>query len=215
MRSKLAIIIAALAVMLVPASALAAEADQCPAFHLDQSVAALPGCDTTPHFKASFINRVWAFDGAVDAVDLEGQTLDMTTSGIENLPARFASQDDPVLDQDTHVLFGPKTKVFGPEGTLVSQDYLDYADNVVVRGKLMSPAKWTENADGVLVPTIRAKRIYITSYVDDGSGSSGSSDGSSSDTSGSDAVQDPTPADGVVTTVDVTIWIELHVQIQR
>jgi hypothetical protein len=218
MRSKLAIIIAALAVMLVPSSALAADAGQCPTFHLDQSVAAVPGCETVPHFKATFINRVWSFDGAVDAVDLEGHTLDMTTSGIENLPAQFASQDDPILDQDTHVLFGPKTKVFGPEGTVVSQDYLDYADSVVVRGKVMSPAKWAENADGVLVPTIRAKRIYIASYVDDGSGSSGdssSSDGSTSDTSGGDVVQDPTPADGAVTTVDVTIWIELHVQIQR
>jgi hypothetical protein len=210
MRTKLAIIIAALAVMLVPGSALAAGTDQCPAFHLDQSVAALPGCDTTPHFKASFINRVWSFDGAVDEVDLEGHTLDMTTSAIEDLPARFASQDDPILDQDTHVLYGPKTKVFGPEGTAVSQDYLEYADSVVVRGKLLPPAKWTENADGVRVPTIRAKRLYITSYVDDGSSSS--SDGSSS---GSDPVQDPTPADGVITTVDVTIWIELHVQIQR
>jgi hypothetical protein len=211
MRTKLAIIIAALAVMLVPGSALAAGTDQCPAFHLDQSVAAVPGCNAVPHFKASFINRVWAFDGSVDAVDLEGHTLDMTTSAIEDLPARFASQEDPILDQDTHVLFGPKTKVFGPEGTAVSQDYLEYADSIVVRGKLLSPAKWSENADGVLVPTIRAKRIYITSYVGDGSSDSSAPTDASSGT----PVQDPTPGDGAITTVDVTIWIEMHVQIQR
>jgi hypothetical protein len=178
-------------------------------------VTSVPGCDTVPHFKASFLNRVWAFDGSVDEVDLAGHTLDMTTSAIEDLPARFASQDDPILDQDTHVLFGPKTKVFGPEGTAVSQDYLEYADSVVVRGKVMSPSKWAENQDGVLVPTIRAKRIYITSYVDDGSASSSAGDGSSSDTSSTDPVQDPTPGDGVITSVDVSIWIELHIQIQR
>jgi hypothetical protein len=211
MRNKLAIILAALGLMLVGGAATANASDTCPAFNLNQSAVSDPTCDLVPHFKASFINRVWSFDGAVDEVDLEGHTLDMTTSAIENLPAKFASQDDPILDQDTHVLFKPGTKVFGPEGTAVSQDYLDYADSIVVRGKLLPPSKWDVNADGITVPTIRAKRLYITSYVDDGS--TPPSDPSTDPTPA--PVTDPTPADGVITTVDVTIWIELHITVHH
>jgi hypothetical protein len=31
-----------------------------------------------------------------------------------------------------------------------------------VQGKLLPVAKWREDEDGELVPTIRAKRIYVT-----------------------------------------------------
>lgn len=212
MKSKLVIFIAALGLMLVPGAGIAAAQDTCPAFKLTQSTPADPQCEHMPHFKASFISRVWSFDGAVDEVDLQGHSLDMTTSAVENLPAAFASQDDPILDQDTHVLFKPGTKVFGPEGYAVSQDYLEYADSIVVRGKLLPPSKWAVNDDGVRVPTIRAKRIYITSYVDDGSSADHPS---GSDGSSTDPVADPTPGDGTISTVDVSIWIELHITIRR
>jgi hypothetical protein len=217
MRSKLAIIIAALGLMLVPGSAFATGTDPCPAFNLNHTAQPDPSCDAVPHFKSSFINRVWSFQGSVDNVDLSAHNLDMTTSGIENLPARFASQDDPILDQDTHVLFKADTKVFGPEGTAVTQDHLDYADDVVVRGKLLPPSKWYVNEDGVRVPTIRAKRMYIASYTDGSSSGYDSADPTPSTDPAPvvDPPADPTPADGRITTIDVEVWIKLHIQIQR
>lgn len=219
MKSKLTILLAVLGLMLLPGAGAAFAADSCPAFDLAQAAPADPNCDSVPHFKSSFINRVWSFDGAVDDLDLEAHTLDMTTMAVESLPARFASQDDPILDQDTRVLFKPGTKVFGPEGYVVSQDYLGYADGIVVRGKLLPPTKWSVNEDGVRVPTIRAKRLYITSYVDDGSSASddGSTDAGSEqgDNAGDNQPSDPTPADGTITTVDVTVWIEIHMTITR
>jgi hypothetical protein len=201
----------ALAIMLVPAAARAqSPTSPCPAFNMNQGAAADPACDVVPHFKATFINRVWTFDGAVDAVDLGGHTLDMTTSAIENLPRQFASQDDDLLDQDTHVQFKPGTRVYGPDGRLVSQDYLDYAESVAVAGKLVAPAKWAVDADGNRVLTINAKRIYICSYVDD---ASQAQDGSTS-VDGSDAsAQDPTPGDGVISSADVQIWISIYVHL--
>jgi hypothetical protein len=199
--------------MLVPAAAAHAQAPapgSCPGFNLDQGASADPACDAVPHFKASFINRVWTFDGAVDEVDLEAHTLDMTTSAIENLPKRFNSQDDDLLDQDTHVRFKANTRVYDPEGHRVTQDYLDYAEDVAVRGKLLAPAKWAVDADGTRIPTISAKRIYISSYVED---ASQAQDDSASADEGSSPVEDPTPGDGVITSADVEIWISIYVHL--
>jgi hypothetical protein len=220
MRSKIAIVLAALGLMLVPGSALASPAASgfCPAFNLDQAAATDPSCDALPHFKASFINRVWAFGGSVDDVDLSAHTLDMTTSGIENLPAQFHSQEHPILDQDTHVLFAANTKVFDTDGNAVTQDYLEYADDVVVRGKLLPPSKWAVNEDGLKVPTIRAKRIYIHSYVDKSS-LVPAPDASPTDPAATPSPDtppvDPTPAGGTVTTIDVTVLIHLHIEVRR
>jgi hypothetical protein len=196
----------AVAALAAPAAAHA-QAPTCPApIHLDQgsSVALCPGVKT---FKADFLNRVWTFDGAVDQVDLEQHTLDMTTSSIENLPKRFASQDDALLDQDTHVNFRPSTRVYGPDGQLVTQDHLDYAENVAVRGKLTAPKRWAHDADGDPVPTVDAKRLYITDYVQDASQAQDSADAADAT---DPAAQDPTPGDGVITSLDVEIWIHLH-----
>jgi hypothetical protein len=209
---KFLISLLAVAIMLVPAAAANAQtpAAPCPAFSLSQSAATDPACDAVPSFKASFINQVWTFDGAVDEVDLQGHTLDMTTSSIDNLPKQFASQDDSLLNQDTHVQFKAATRVYDPDGHRVSQDYLDYAEAVAVSGKLLPPAKWSVNADGARVPTISAKRIYIGSYVDDASQAQDNGDAAGQ---GDPAAQDPTPGDGVVTTADVEIWISTYLHV--
>jgi hypothetical protein len=203
----------AAALMLVPAGALADTAPvTCQTIDLNQGADANAACASLPSFKASFLNRVWSFDGAVDAVDLEAHTLDMTTSSVENLPSRFASQDDELLDQDTHVRFKHNTRVYDPEGHRVSQDYLDYAEEVVVRGKVVAPNRWEIDDQGNVVPTISAKRIYIASYVEDAS--QANDETAPDETAGDEqAAQDPTPQDGVVTTADVHIWITIFIEI--
>jgi hypothetical protein len=213
MRKKilLPLLAVAAALMLVPAGAVAETAPvTCQTIDLNQGAPANPACDSLPSFKASFLNRVWSFNGAVDEVDLDAHTLDMTTSSIENLPSKFASQDDELLDQDTHVRFKHSTRVYDPEGHLVSQDYLDYAEEVVVRGKVVAPEKWQIDDQGNVVPTISAKRIYIASYVDD---ASQANDEAAQEAAGDEQAQDPTPQDGVVTTADVRIWITIYIEI--
>jgi hypothetical protein len=204
----------ALAMMLVPAAAHAQSPTPdapapCPAFDMHQGTGPDAACVGIPHFKASFINRVWTFDGLVDDVDLAGHTLDMTTQNIQNLPARFASQDDAILDQDTRVTFKDTTRVYDPEGHRVSQDYLDYAESVSVAGKLTAPAHWATDADGTAVPTIRAKRIYINDYVSDAS--QGQDDAVAAG-EGDTQATDPSPGDGV-TSADVAVWISIYVHV--
>jgi hypothetical protein len=176
-------------------------------------------CKEVKTFKASFLNRVWNFEGSVDAVDLDHHSLDMTTTGIENLPAQFNSQDDPIIDQDTHVTFRPKTRVYDPDGNLVDQSYLDYAESVVVAGKLTAPSHWYTDEAGDVVPTIAAKRIYIAQYVnsaDDVQDAVVDSSDTAKDSAPADpAALDPTPGDGKVTTADVDIWIHLHLHFGR
>jgi hypothetical protein len=132
----------------------------------------------------------------------------MTTTGIEQLPASLASQDDSLLDQDTHVRYQESTRVYDPEGHRVSQDYLEYAEDVVVRGKLVAPVKWQVDEQGQRVPTINAKRLYIASYVDD---ASQADDGVAVDAG--ESTNDPTPRDGVVTSADVHIWITIYIEL--
>jgi hypothetical protein len=208
--------------LLVPqaVSAHGVRAASCSAVDLNQGTDPNPACNGVPSFKASFLNRVWSFNGAVDNVDLEAHNLDMTLSGIENLPARFSNQDDAILDQDTHVLFNSKTRVYGPDGQRVTQDYLDYAEGIVVRGKLVAPSKWASDEEGTPVPTVRAKRLYITEYVQDASdahdnGDQSSNDQSSNDQSSSDQSSDPTPGDGVISSYDVDIWIHIHFHMEQ
>jgi hypothetical protein len=209
---KFIVSLLAVASIMVPAAVASAQAPaaSCPAFGLSQAAPGDAACDAVPQFKASFINRVWTFDGSVDEVDLQGHTLDMTTTGVEDLPKQFASQDDDLLNQDTHVQFKAATRVYDPEGHRVSQDYLDYAETVAVSGKVVAPAKWAVDANGQRVPTISAKRIYIGSYVDDASQAQDQGDAASQGDANAD---DPTPADGVITTVDVEIWISIYLHI--
>jgi hypothetical protein len=202
--TRLAPLVAAVA-LAAPAAAHA-QTPNCPApIDLNQG-SSVTLCSGAKTFKADFLNRVWTFDGAVDEVDLEQHTLDMTTSEIENLPKRFASQDDSLLDQDTHVNFRPSTRVYGPDGARVTQDYLEYAEDVSVRGKLVAPKRWAHDADGDPIPTVDAKRLYITNYVQDASEAQNGDIADASDP----AAQDPTPADGVVTSLDVQIWLHLQ-----
>jgi hypothetical protein len=116
-----------------------------------------------PRFKPGFLNRVWRFNGSVDAV--EHDSLSMTLESIERLPKRFRGQDDELLDQDTTVLFSKGTRVYDPEGHLVGPDELGRAEAVQVRGRLLRPRKWRANEDGDVVPTVRAKRIHVTAWV--------------------------------------------------
>jgi hypothetical protein len=202
--TRLAPAVAALA-LAAPAAAHA-QAPACPApidIQQGSTVTLCPGAKT---FKSTFLNRVWSFDGAVDEVSLEEHTLEMTTTAIENLPKQFASQDDPILDQDTHVVFKPSTRVYDPDGHVVAQDYLDYAESVVVRGKLVAPKRWARDADGDPVPTVDAKRLYIADYV----ASAADAQGDDQADPGDPGAEDPTPTDGQITTLDVEIWIHLH-----
>jgi hypothetical protein len=224
-RLTLPLIAVLMALLLIPAAASA-----CSPIDLAQGAPDDASCQDVPSFKSSFLNRVWKFDGSVDAVDLNEHSLDMTMSGIEDLPRRFANQDDALLDQDTHVRFNDGTRVYGPDGKRVTQDYLPYAESVVVRGKLVAPRRWFVDDTGALVPTVRAKRIYIADFVQDAGDSndpssddsSGSSDPSQSDVPAdqpsdqpADQSTDPTPGDGVITSHDVEIWIHIHIQLAK
>ena len=115
------------------------------------------GC--LPAFVRRFITRVWKFVGEVDYYE-EG-VLSMTTHKILNLPRKWRTQDDELLDQDTTVLMSERVRVFR-DGERVEHAALDEANDVRVHGKLLRPFRWVEDEDGEAVPTIRAKKVYVT-----------------------------------------------------
>ena len=115
------------------------------------------GC--LPRFVRRFISRVWKFVGEVDYY--ESGELSMTLGRILNLPRKFRSQDDELLDQDTTVLVSERVRVFR-DGERVGRDALDTANDVRVHGKLLRPRLWRTDEDDTPVPTIRAKKVYIT-----------------------------------------------------
>jgi hypothetical protein len=71
------------------------------------------------------------------------------------------AESDELLDQDTTVLVSNRVRVF-KEGERVGRDALDTANDVRVHGKLLRPRMWRTDEDGSAVPTIRAKKVYIT-----------------------------------------------------
>ena len=115
------------------------------------------GC--LPAFGRRFISRVWKFVGEVDYYG-EG-LLSMTLGKILNLPRKWRTMDDELLDQDTTVLVSERVRVF-KDGKRVGRDALDEANDARVHGKLLRPFRWLEDEDGEAVPTIRAKKVYIT-----------------------------------------------------
>ena len=115
------------------------------------------GC--LPQVVRGFLNRVWKFVGEVDYYEV-GE-LSMTLGRILNVPRRLRSEDDELLDQDTTVLVGLRARVF-KDGTRVAREELDNANDVRVHGKLLRPRMWRPDEDGTPVPTIRAKKVYIT-----------------------------------------------------
>ena len=115
------------------------------------------GC--LPHFVRRFITRVWKFVGEVDYYE-EG-VLSMTLGKILNLPRKWRTQDDELIDGDTTVLVSERVRVF-QDGARVPRAELDNANDARVHGKLLRPYKWHEDEDGEQVPTIRAKKVYIT-----------------------------------------------------
>jgi len=217
MRIKHAAALAATALALIPSTAAAADAG-CAPIDLDQSTSLDAQCQDLPTFKASFLNRLWKFNGEVNEYDSATHSMDMTTTEIADLPARFKSQDDDLLDQETHVTYGPNTRVYGPDGKRVSEEYLDYASTVSVRGRLLSPRRWFYNEDGDAIPTVRGKRIKIAEYGDPVSGQQDEQDAApAADQEQPKPVEqaqpaaDPTPADHVISTHDVSIWIFIGV----
>jgi hypothetical protein len=138
----------------------------CLAVDLRQHRRTPPECADLPHFKASFLNRVWRFNGAVDSFqNTDDHVLSITVESIDGLPKRFRSQDDDLLDQDAYVLMSENIRVFSPDHELISHDELEHADYVQVRGRLLPPRKWRANEDDEVVPTLRAKRVYVEEWV--------------------------------------------------
>lgn len=120
-----------------------------------------------PSLKAGFVSRVWRFSADADSYDGTSNTLNVTVTKIFNLPKRFNSQDNDIVDQDADVIFTKKTKVYDAEGKRVRTEgrydvALDDAESVAVTGKIIPQAKWNEDEDGSPVTTIRAKRVTIT-----------------------------------------------------
>ncbi len=134
----------------------------CLAIDLDEERAADRACDDLPHFKSSFLNRIWTFHAAVDYfVDEDYHVLSVSLDRIGRLPARFRKQDDELLDQDAIVLAG-SARVY-ENGKRVKGKDLGDAESALINGKLLAAAKWQKDEDGEPVPTIRAKRVQITS----------------------------------------------------
>ena len=115
------------------------------------------GC--LPQFVRRFLTRVWKFVGEVDYY--EAGELSITLGKILNLPRKWRTQDDDLLDQDTTVLVSNRVRVFR-DGGRVARDELESANDVRVHGKLLRPRMWRVDDDGSPVPTIRAKKVYIT-----------------------------------------------------
>ena len=81
---------------------------------------------------------MWKFVGEVDYYE-EG-VLSMTLGKILNLPRKWRTQDDELLDQDTTVLVSERVRVF-QDGKRVARDALDAANDVRVHGKLLRPVQ--------------------------------------------------------------------------
>jgi hypothetical protein len=119
-----------------------------------------------PNFLRGFQNRVWKFGGSANGFD-NGQ-LSMTLEKVFNLPRRFRSQDDDMIDQDSIVLVSDKTRIRTSDGHKATTADLDNADDVRVEGKLVPPKKWVTDEDGTPVTTIRARRVIIVSSATQG-----------------------------------------------
>ena len=117
------------------------------------------GAPGTPQFSNGFINRIWKFNVSVDGY--ESGKLQVTIESILNLPRRFRTQDDDIVDESAIVLVSGSVRVY-EDGHRVSVSELEHADgNAKVHGKLLRPDKWQEDEDGEKVPTLRARKIYL------------------------------------------------------
>lgn len=143
-------------------------------------VVAAPGCAEKPHqedelgedadrprLKGGFLSRVWRIDADVDAFDEGADVLNVTITGVANLPRRFFDQDDDLVDVDAYVLFSATTRVYDAERRRVFREtrydgLLDVADSVRIVGKVVPPRKWELDEDDFPTPTLRAKRVYVT-----------------------------------------------------
>jgi hypothetical protein len=126
-----------------------------------------PGAGPGGPFMQGFLSRVWRFTADADSYDAASNTLNVTVTKILNLPKKFATQDDEIVDQDADVVFTSQTKVFDKDGKRLKAESaydgaLDDADSISVVGKFVAKAKWDKDADGNPVTTIRAKRVTIT-----------------------------------------------------
>jgi hypothetical protein len=138
----------------------------CLSIDLRQDRETNPECADLPHFKASFLNRVWRFKAAVDGFqNTEDHVLSVTVDQIEGLPRRFRSQDEELVDQDAYVLLSGFVRVYDPNGRLVPHDELEHAEYVRVNARVLRPRRWRVNEDEDVVPTLRAKRVYVTEWV--------------------------------------------------
>jgi hypothetical protein len=114
-----------------------------------------------------FLSRVWRFAADADSYDASSNTLNVTVTKIANLPARYKTQDDQIVDKDADVVFTKNTKVFDADGKRLRDESaydaaLDDADTVAVNGKIAPRSKWNKDEDGTPVTTVRAKRVKIT-----------------------------------------------------
>jgi hypothetical protein len=113
----------------------------------------------SPQFDPRFINRVWKFNVAVDGY--ESGKLTVTIERVLNLPSRFRTQDDEIVDESALVLVSSSVRVY-EDGKRVRKSILEDADGVAkIHGKLLRPDKWQADEDGEKVPTLRARKIYL------------------------------------------------------
>lgn len=141
---------------------------------------AAPGCpapmppkedkegEERPDLRPAFLHRVWRFSADVDAFDADADVLNVTVTSILNLPKRFADQDDHVVDSDAYVVFRKTTRVYDSDGRRLAREasydvVLDAAETVRIVGKIIVPRHWELDDDGFPTPSLRAKRVYITS----------------------------------------------------
>jgi len=116
------------------------------------------GCEP-PDMDRGFMNRVWKFVGEVDGYD-DG-VLSITVAKILNLPKKYADEKEEIVDEDARVLLSGSTRIY-KDGKRVKAADLDDAENVRVQGKMLPTSKWRKDDDDQPVPTIRAKKVYIT-----------------------------------------------------
>ena len=102
---------------------------------------------------------MWKFVGEVDYY--EAGELSMTLGKILNVPRKWRTQDDELLDQDTTVLVSKRVRVF-QDGKRVGVTRLETRTTFASTASSCVRQLWRADEDGEPVTTIRAKKVYIT-----------------------------------------------------
>lgn len=112
-----------------------------------------------PVFSAAFLARRWIAVGAADGYG--GGELVFDVDRMPGVPRRWREEAEALDGVAAVALVGRRTAVTRRNGRRVPRRALDRARSVRVEGRLLAPEAWSEDEDGLLVPTFRARSVRI------------------------------------------------------